>query len=142
MSPSFRESKLAELREALAQLNSELFLTLKERRAIVLKIFEQKQVSGPYPHYDPEREKEVIALLKEEMKNISLKELLAFSLIMEDQAQSMAPGSYPSWSQGIHLAKFDKEIHEMINPLILKIAHPHFFEKLALSPDFAFLKDF
>ncbi|MGE3611476.1 MAG: chorismate mutase [Bacteriovoracaceae bacterium] len=142
MSRSSQESKLSELREKLAQLNSELFLTIKERRSLVSKIFQLKEDGGQYPHYDPERERQVVLILENELKALSIKELLAFSLIMEDQAQTLAPGSYPSWSMGIHLVKTEREIYQMINPLLLKYTHPVFFEKLNLSPDFSFLKQF
>ncbi len=141
MSRSSRESNLAQLREALAQANSELFLTLKERRALCVRIQEFKELKGRYAHYDPEREIEVFNLAKESMLELSLKELLAFSLIMEDQATAMAPGSYPNWSMGSHLSNSKKELFEMINPLLIKMTHPHLFSKLTLTQEFQFLKD-
>ena len=88
---SSRESDLAQLREALAQLNSEFFLTLTERRHLCVKIQEFKESKGRFSHYDPDREKEIFGLLQPQLKNITMKELLAFSLIMEDQAMAMAP---------------------------------------------------
>lgn len=142
MSPSSRTSDLAQLREALLQLNSELFLTIGERRSLCLKIQEYKDASGRYANYDPEREKEVFALFTEQLKACSTKELLAFSLIMEDQAVAMAPGSYPAWSNRVHLSNPKNDLFEMINPLILKFSHPDFFNRLTFAPDFAFLKDF
>lgn len=142
MSPSSRESNLAQLREGLAQLNSEFFLTVSERRSLCLKIQEFKDNEGRYSHYDPNREKEVFQLLTPHFKDLSLKELLAFSLIMEDQAMAMAPGSYPSWSQMIHVQEGKRDLSEMINPLLLKMSHPELFSKLKLSTDFTFLKDF
>lgn len=142
MSPSSRESDLAQLREALAQLNSEYFLTIAERRNICVKIQEFKVASGRYAHYDPDREKEIFKLFNIQLKNISIKELLAFSLIMEDHAMALAPGSYPSWSHRVHLSNSKNELFEMINPLMLKESHPDFFNRLTLSGEFAFLKDF
>lgn len=142
MSPSSRASNLAQLREALAQLNSEFFLTLGERRNLCLKIQEFKEGQGQYPHYDPTREKDVFALFGKELKELTLKELLAFSLIMEDHAQAFAPGSYPSWSQRVHLTSSRGELIEMINPLLLKHSHPEVFTKLPLATEFQFLKDF
>ena len=76
MSHSSRESELAQLREALAQVNSEYFLTLNERRAITLKIQERKGASGRYSHYDPDREKEIFTLFSAELKNLTMKEVL------------------------------------------------------------------
>ncbi len=139
---SSRESDLAQLREALAQLNSEYFLTIAERRNLTVKIQEFKESKGRFSHYDPDREKEIFGLLKTQLKNISMKELLAFSLIMEDHAMAMAPGSYPTWSTKVHLVNPKTELFEMINPLMLKISHPDFFNRLSLSAEFTFLKDF
>jgi chorismate mutase len=142
MSLSSRESDLARLREALAQLNSEFFLSIAERRSITVKIQEFKEAKGRYSHYDPDREKEVFTLLQAQLKTCSIKELLAFSLIMEDQAMAMAPGSYPTWSQFTHLSNPKRELYEMINPLMLKVSRPDFFTRLTLSQEFSFLKDF
>lgn len=139
---SSRESDLAQLREALAQLNSEYFLTIAERRHLCVKIQEFKESKGRFSHYDPDREKEIFGLLQTQLKNITMKELLAFSLIMEDQAMAMAPGSYPTWSTKVHLVNPKGDLFEMINPLMLKISHPDFFNRLTLSAEFTFLKDF
>lgn len=142
MSPSSRESNLAQLREALAQLNSELFLSIAERRAICIKIQEFKEIEGGLSSYDPDREKEVFSLHLEHLKELGLKEVLAFSLIMEDQAQAFAPGSYPNWSQRIHLANYQGQIFEMLNPLMLKLRSPELFSKLEFTSEFAFLREF
>lgn len=142
MSLSSRESELSQLREALAQLNSEFFLTVSERRHICVRIQERKETQGRYAHYDPERERLVFDLLQVQLKACSLKELLAFSLIMEDQAMAMAPGSYPAWSTGAHLDSRKNELIEMINPLMLKVCRPDSFNRLILSSEFSFLKDF
>lgn len=142
MSLSSRESKLAQLREALAQCNSELFLSILERRKVCLKVQEFKEQRGRYSHYDPEREKVVFNQFKDQFGELSMRELLAFSLIMEDQAQAFAPGAYPTWSLRTHLRNSKQDIFEMINPMLLKIVHPEIFEKLQLHPDFDFLKEF
>ena len=142
MSLSSRESNLAQHREALLHLNSEFFLMLSERRSLSLKIQEMKGSSGRYYHFDPEREKSLFEQMKNEMKGVSLKELLAFSLIMDDQAMAMAPGSYPTWSSGIHLSGPSEELYAMINPLLLRTTHPDLFSRLSLNPDFTFLKEF
>ena len=142
MSPSSRGSELAQLREALAQLNSEYFLTVAERRKITIKIQEFKDSKGRYSHYDPERERDIFKLFQDQLKACSLKELLAFSLLMEDHAMAMAPGSYPAWSNVVHLQDSKDELYEMINPLMLKTSRPDFFSRLNLSSEFSFLKDF
>ena len=141
MSHSSRESELAQLREALLQLNSEFFLTLKERRNVTVRIQGFKAAEGRYAHFDPEREKQIFEFFQPQLKTLTLKELLAFSLVMEEHAMAMAPGSYPSWSGCIHIASGNHELFEMINPLILRYARPDFFQRLTLSKDFSFLKD-
>lgn len=142
MSLSSQESKLAQLREALAQTNSEYFLTIGERRKLCIMIQDYKVVKGRYSRYDPDRELEMFKLFQKEVSESSIKELLAFSLVMEDHALAMAPGSYPTWSNFTHLGNAKRELFEMINPLLLKKARPEVFAKLDLSPDFLFLKDF
>jgi chorismate mutase len=132
MSRSSRESDLAQLREALAQLNSEFFLTIAERRNLTVRIQEFKDSTGRYSHYDPDREKDIFALFQEQLKTLSTKELLAFSLIMEDHATALAPGSYPGWSSCVHLVNPKKDLYEMINPLMLKASRPDFFNRLTL----------
>ena len=142
MSLSSRESSLSQFREVLMQLNSEFFLMLSERRAVSLKIQELKGGSGRYSHFDPEREKLIFEHMREEMKGVSIKELLAFSLIMEDQASAMAPGSYPHWSTEVHLIQPSHELYAQINPLLLKNSRPELFLRLDLNSDFSFLKEF
>lgn len=142
MSHSSRESNLAQLREMLAQLNSEFFLLLGERRGICLKIQELKEDKGRYAHYSPDRENDLFSQMQEELKLLSIKELLSFSLMMEDHAMAMAPGSYPSWSSRCHLIGSHQDLFEMINPLLLKKTHPHLFSRLTLSSEFDFLKEF
>ncbi len=142
MSPSSRESELPQLREALLQLNSEFFLTIAERRSLTLRIQSIKDAGGRYAHYDPDREKEIFAQFLPQLKVLSIRELLAFSLVMEDHAMAMAPGSYPAWSLCPHLVGPRLEVYEMINPLLLKIARSDFFQRLSLNPEFSFLNDF
>lgn len=142
MSLSSRESNLSQYREALLQLNTQFFLIISERRVLSMKIQELKAASGRYSHFDPEREKNLFQQLQQDLKGVTVKELLAFSLIMEDQAMAMAPGSYPTWSSGVHLTEGSKELYSMINPILLKITHPELFNRLSLTPDFSFLKQF
>lgn len=142
MSPSSQESKLSVYRESLLQLNTQFFLILSERRQLSLKIQELKGSTGRFSHFDPEREKGLFEQAKTELKELSLKELLAFSLVMEDQAMAMAPGSYPAWSNGLHLSDSGDELYQMINPLMLKVSRPELFQRLALNGEFSFLKDF
>lgn len=140
MSHSSRTSNLERYRESLLQLNSEILISIQERRRICLKIQELKSSEGAYPHFDPAREISIFELQKEHFLKLSLKELLSFSLMMEDQAMALAPGSYPSWSMKIHLSQQVGELFEMINPLLLKVSHPEIFNRLEFKPDFDFLK--
>lgn len=142
MSLSSRTSNLSRYRESLLQLNSEILISILERRRICLKIQELKTGSGSgnYPHYDHQRELEVFELQKEALVKLSMKELLSFSLMMEDQAMALAPGSYPSWSSKIHLVNDGGALFEMINPLLLKVTHAEVFNRLELKPDFDFLR--
>jgi len=142
MSLSSRESELSLLRESLAQVNEQLFLIIQKRRSVTLKIQDFKDSSGRYPFYDPKHEKKIFLHFMEELKKLSMKELLAFSLIMEDQAMAFAPGTYPVWSEHVHLTRYSQNLFEMINPLMLKMAHPDFFHRLEFSEEFSFLKDF
>lgn len=141
MSPSSRASELDQLREALLQANSEFFFTLAERRKLCIAIQEIKSPGGRFSHYDPDREKVVFTNFKQQLATLSMRELLAFSLVMEDHALAMAPGSYPTWSRQYHLNTQGKELHEMINPLMLKVSHPDMFSRLDLTAEFHFLKD-
>lgn len=142
MSLSSRESNLLQVREALLHLNAQFFLIISDRRTLSLKLQELKNQTGRYAHYDPDRELVIFNQMKSEVCRLSLKELLAFSLIMEDQAMAMAPGSYPAWSSGVHLATPSDGLQGLVNPLLLKIGHPDLFSRLYLTPEFSFLKQF
>jgi chorismate mutase len=142
MSPLSRESELALLRESLSKVNEQFFLTIQERRSLTLKIQHFKDSTGSYPFYAPKHEKKIFLYFRDQLKKLSIKELLAFSLIMEDQAQAFIPSAYPIWSERIHLTSSSQNLFEMINPLILKMIHPDFFYRLELSEEFSFLKDF
>lgn len=142
MSLSSRESKLLQHREALLHLNTQFLLMISERRVLSVKIQELKGDSGRYSHFDPENEKLIFDQLKTEMSSLTIKELLGFSLIMEDQALAMAPGSYPTWSSGVHLIEPSRDLYSMINPLLLQATHVELFNRLKFHPDFSFLKQF
>lgn len=142
MSLSSRESNLLQIREALLHLNAQFFLILSDRRTLSLRLQELKNQTGRYAHYDPDRELVIFNQMKTEISRLSLKELLAFSLIMEDQAMAMAPGTYPAWSSEVHLETPSDGLHGLVNPLLLKIGHPELFARLSLAPEFSFLKQF
>ena len=64
MSHSSQESNLAILRERLAQMNSEFFLLVGERRRTSLEIQAMKGPTGRYSLYDPERERNLFKQLE------------------------------------------------------------------------------
>jgi chorismate mutase len=142
MSPSSQESKLQELRDHLAEVNFRFFLTLDERKQICEKIQACKLKVSSHPHYDPSREKIIFQQLQTQLRSLALRELLAFSLIMEEHAQTGTSGAYPQWSLGVHLATPVQTLTGMINPLLLKVVRPDDFSQLQLNTDFSFLKDF
>jgi chorismate mutase len=144
MSPTIQKTNLENYRKDLLALNHEFFSFLEKRRTLCLKIQELKNSTSHFSAYDPEREKEVFHHFINDIRHLSLSELLAFSLIMEEQAQALSPGSYPRWSKKIHLKMENSsfEIFYLMNPLLLKAKNEALFEKLKLSAEFTFLKDF
>lgn len=144
MSPLSQESNLRDLRDQLREKNELFFSTLSERKLIGQKIQDLKSERvGQYSHYCPRREKEIFGEMKNSLALLSLRELLAFSLIMEEHADSSVRGGncYPIWSSQIHLLKKEEEIFFLINPLLLKLLHQHLFFRLQLKSDFTFLTE-
>jgi chorismate mutase len=121
------------------ELNSDLLHTIFDRREVSVEIQELKTKTDPYPNFDPHRERDLFGAMKESLKELSLKELLAFSLIMEAQAQAISSGAYPHWSQSQHLEQVDGRLEFMINPILLKLTHPERFELLKLKAEFVMI---
>jgi len=143
MSPLSPISNLDNLRAEISLLNKELFSLLDKRQNACHQIQEQKALEGIHSAYDPKREFEIFEHFSVAIKNLSLKELTAFSLIMEAHAEGRKPQSYPQWSKKVHLQKMhEDELFHLINPLLLKAKSPELFNQLNLSSDFIFLKDF
>ena len=132
--------KLTELRESLENVNNSLFKLFKQRRELVEAIQSLKSSPGDmWAAYDSVREKDLFKRLEAKLRALDLKELLAFSLLMEGHAKS--PQNYPAWSEGVHLSGSSQEVHHQINPLLLKTVRPDLFESLSLRPSFIFLRD-
>lgn len=128
---------MEELRAELQKINKELFDLLKKRREISRHIQELKPQNGPYPHWDIMREKELFDSMKEQLDELSNREIAAFSLIIEDHACCGKMGVYPEWSKAEHLGgEFD--ILQQSNPLLLKDSSR---QKLPLSENFQQLFD-
>jgi chorismate mutase len=125
--PKFREH-LDELFEQYADL-------LYERRSVVTQIKQIKKTQMKKP-FDQEREEAFFKKCQEKLNEFSLPELLSYSLLMEAHAGD----DYPKWSSRVHLENIDNELHEQINPLILKIIRPKLFESLVLNKSYSELK--
>lgn len=132
--------KLTELRSSLESVNNSLFKIILQRRELVTAIQGLKSSPGDiWVAYDSVREKELFKRFKVELRALEVKELFAFSLLMESHA--WAPKNYPEWSEGVHVTTFPLEAHHRINPLILEVTHPDLFECLSLRPSFNFLRE-
>ena len=127
---------LSKLRSQLAQLNTQLFELIQTRAELTHELQKAKG-KNLVTHYDAQREKQLFVDHKSVLDQLSLRELAAFSLIMESQAG--APGFYPAWSEGVHLAGRNEAIESLINPLLLKTCHLELFKRLKLKADFSFL---
>lgn len=122
-----------ELRAKLLEMNKTLLKLIGERKLLSKAIQDKKaEVSRSHPRWDVKREKEVITTLSDELQNLSLKERLAFSLLMEDHAQGGQIHTYPSFSSGEHLGE-NFDITHMLNPLLLSKEQ---FLDLELKRDF------
>jgi chorismate mutase len=129
---------LIELREALEQLNQQWFGLLQERRELVAKIQATKRDQS-LPVFDHAREAALFRNSLQLLAPLHIKELLAFSLLIEAHAGS--PERYPAWSEGVHLSELPLKDFHRINPVLLKCIHPDLFKTLQIAPDFAFLRD-
>jgi len=91
---------LPKLRSDLEQINQELFKIILHRREVVEKIQSFKSKDGDFPFYDEKREKELFEKIQADLEKLTPKELLAFSLLIESQAQIGDERNYPSWFKG------------------------------------------
>lgn len=133
-------TSLESLRDSLQDNNLKLFEIFSLRQELVAAIQKHKtEMRGEWKHYDPTRENLLFAKMRSELSRLSLRELAAFSLLME--AHAGAPANYPAWSEGRHLLELPLQEHQRINPLIVKFCLPEHFRALALAPAFAFLRD-
>lgn len=134
---SHSQANLSKLRFQLAQLNTQLFEIIKERAELTHQL-QRAKGEALTTHYDAQREKQLFSEHKSAFDQLSLRELAAFSLIMESQAG--APVLYPAWSEGIHLVGANGGgLESLINPLLLKTSQPELFKRLKLKTDFSFL---
>lgn len=150
---SVKELELEVLRQKVEALNWELLNTLSLRKECVHKIQSLKDKEhiriAKYPHYDWEREVLLFKKFDTVLATFSLKQLLIFSLIIEEQAQLESATSpvYPEWSKFQHLENKEKgseqfPLEYQINPLLLYFAKKELAKSLPLSLEFSFLKQF
>ncbi|MEX0797881.1 MAG: hypothetical protein WEB87_04400 [Bacteriovoracaceae bacterium] len=133
--------QLESCRNKLECANQDLFKALLNRRALAQNIKERKSALK-LSDYDPKREAKLFLSHENCLRQLSLKELWAFSLVMEAQAGEC----YPKWSEQEHLAlNGDKEngfkIENKINPLLVLIFHPDKLNVDLLKKDFQFLSE-
>lgn len=119
---------LEKFRADLESTNKKILSLIETRRKIVGDIQRVKSNLGS-DKYDPKRELELFISLRGFLEKLSLKELLSFSLLMEDQAGI----GYPEWSQLVHLVPQKERLPEKsqieqysskINPLLLLLFYP------------------
>lgn len=108
--------KIRRERERLLLASINLLQSMREREKLSFEIQKMKKKQGRFSRWLPKREKEVFKILAPYLEACSLKELLAFSLIMESQAQG-EKDSYPSWSLD------SEDLIEYINPLLRTLAY-------------------
>lgn len=127
------------LRAELDGINQQLIQLVQVRRNVVAQIQKQKPpIRDHFASYDSEREWKLFLRLKPQLDQLTTKELLAFSILMEGQAG--APARYPEWSESVHLSQKADAIEQKLNPLLVKLLWPPKFEALNLSSQFSFLR--
>lgn len=135
--------KLHQLRQELLATNEKLIKSMLLRKEQVHAIQEIK-VSGGKNIFCPEREFELFTALKTQLCDLSLRELLSLSLIIEEDACSFSntKNIYPAWSEGEHLQIAPTKLFEQINPIMLKVIKPMLFKELKLKAHFDFIYKF
>lgn len=131
-----KKENLEDLRKELQEINKDFFLLLKKRKEVSNKIQKLKDEKKQYSSWDIEREKKLFKALSDELGNLSLKEKLAFSLLIEDHAD-IREGSYPQWSKGEHLG-VEIDAKHLMNPLLLTDLER---EQLNFQEPFSMIKD-
>lgn len=126
---------LVALRNDLKTLNEEFFLFLEQRSALVKSIQSTKVKTNNYFCFDPVYELTLFSKQIESLSKLSLKELLAYSLILEDHA-CVSKGSYPLWSEQSHLGEKNHNISYAINPILLAVTHKDLYDQLPLNEEF------
>lgn len=127
--------ELESMRQSLGELSQQLLNDIQKRKEIVEKIQELKNQNKTYFAFDGEQEKKLFLKFKSSLQRLSKKELLAYSLLIEDHA-CVDQNAYPEWSQGIHLKSNITSVVEMINPILLATIYKDEYDKLPLTEEF------
>lgn len=130
---------LCEQRQKLLTASSEFLEALLKRKSLAAQIVSTKTELS-LPAYDPDRELHLFFELSHKLEQLTLSELMAFSLVMESQAGE----SYPRWSSGAHLSgeRIERNLENQflkMNPLLLLLFYPKLIKVEFLRPDFRFL---
>lgn len=126
------------LRKQLVPINQQLISSILARKEQVKKIQHLKvNKDNTYKNFDPKQEILVFKSLHDSLKQFSLRELFAFSLLVEEHASSETL-SYPCWSHGVHLSqeRVSLKIQHMINPILLAVIHKDLYDQLVLNKEF------
>ncbi len=131
-------SKISDLRTENKKIYLNLIELFVKRRDIVKQIVLLKDLKKLDNFYDPLFEKELFTELKPSLGKLSIKELLAVSLLIEDHVGE--EHGYPQWSDKFHLREINAKKFDLINPIMLKIIRPEIFKGLKFSKDFKYLE--
>lgn len=136
-------NQLHQLRQELLATNEKLIQSMLQRKEQVHAIQEIKILDGKNI-FCPNREVELFTALKNQLTELSLRELLSLSLIIEEDARSFSntKNIYPAWSEGEHLQIAPTKLFEQINPIMLKVIRPMLFKELKLKARFDFIYKF
>lgn len=126
---------LTSLRSDLKTLNAEFFLFLNQRKELVTTIQSIKETTTQYYCFDPDFEFSLFSLNSDVLSKLSIKELLSYSLILEDHAL-VDENSYPEWTQLVHLSEKSHELYFRINPILLAVIHKNLYDQLPLNDEF------
>ncbi len=132
------KKNLSILRDKLEIINDKFFKLLSERKELVREISLSKD-SGvvfleQFPNYAPAREWELYNRSLIVLQQLSLGELLAFSLLIEEHAGG-GIGKYPAWSKMVHIESMDVTLAKisMINPMLVALLYPKELGQLKIA---------
>jgi chorismate mutase len=121
------------LRKDVLSLTNNIVKSILSRKKSVKLIQELKEQKIFFKNFDPTREVTVFEKV-EELKSLSLKEVMCLSLMIESQAGSK--DQYPQWSSGEHLSNKPIDISQQINPILLASTFKTRYDALPLNLEF------